>query len=339
MSHRITIRPDRLAEAAFALLPAWHGLGTVLDHPMTSAEAIKEAKLDWEVVQVPVAHLAGNRDAPRNWVTVPDVLANCRSDNGALLGLVKSRYRVLQNVDAFRFLDDLVESGQMRYESAFSLSGGRQVVLLARLPQVDTIVQEDDLHRYLLLGLDHTGEGAIRFGPTSVRVVCANTYALALEKGNRTREIISIHHTGNVKRKLEDAARLLERVNGLFEKFRTISRQLAGYRLGPGEWQRFLEVLFPLRGAADSRARKEAAASREALGKAMASSRQNIAGIENTAWAAFCAVAEFVDHVWPRMKHKGEEPRFKMCIEGKGHEVKRRAFMTACQMAGVSPAA
>jgi hypothetical protein len=35
MAHDITIRDNGIAEAAFALTPAWHNLGTVLDQPWT----------------------------------------------------------------------------------------------------------------------------------------------------------------------------------------------------------------------------------------------------------------------------------------------------------------
>jgi hypothetical protein len=43
MAHEITVRADGTAEAAFAMTPAWHGLGVVLDHPMLSKEALMGA--------------------------------------------------------------------------------------------------------------------------------------------------------------------------------------------------------------------------------------------------------------------------------------------------------
>jgi len=43
MAHEITVREDGFAEAAFAMEPAWHGLGTVFGHAMNSAEALSAA--------------------------------------------------------------------------------------------------------------------------------------------------------------------------------------------------------------------------------------------------------------------------------------------------------
>lgn len=336
MAHEITIRGDGTAEAAFAMQPAWHGLGKVYDRPMTSAEALKAAKLDWQVVQVPVAYLWPPKpeEVPKHYVRVTGFFANCRSDTGEVLGVVKERYRIVQNVEGFRFLDGLVESRQMLYESAFSLCGGKRVVLLARLPQVDTIAKGDELKRYILLGLDHSGEGAIRFGPTAVRVVCANTYKLALGKGG----ILSIRHQGSVLEKLQEAALLLGRIDHEFSKYAEVCRQLARYRLKAIEWQSFLDTVFPWpKPDSDDKQKRSVERVRDAVSELRNHPRQMGPGIEHTAWAAFCAVTEYVDHEAKRGQHG--EARFKRCLEGYGHELKQKAFKAACQIAGIGSAA
>ena len=48
-----------------------------------------------------------------------------------MLGVVGSRYRVVQNADAFAFTDDLI-GGEVRYETAGSLNDGRQWVSTSR---------------------------------------------------------------------------------------------------------------------------------------------------------------------------------------------------------------
>ena len=210
MAHEITVRADGFAEAAYGLTPAWHGLGEVYNEPMTSTAAIAGAGLDWEVKQEPMGRFRGTPEqfqgyleSPREFLEShynpwepctsetgePKVLANVREDNGLYLGNVTDQYCVVQNTEAFSFLDSLVDDGSLRYESAFSLQGGRKVVLLAQMPGKYQVVDGDDQIPYIMMSLCHDGTGAIKFGPTIVRVVCANTYRMAIESPEGKRQI------------------------------------------------------------------------------------------------------------------------------------------------------
>jgi len=333
MGHEITVREDGRAEAAFALRPAWHGLGVVLDHPMTSAEALEAAGLNWRVEQVPVAAKYAS-----HYEDIRGVYANVRSDTHAVLGIVSGRYKVVQNDEAFAFLDRLIEDHQMEYESAFSLRGGKQVVLLARLPKSDQIVSGDEVLRYVLLSLAHDGEGSIRFGPTSVRVVCANTFALA----SKSKEVksLSIRHSGDIDAKLQQARDILRQVNDQFDKYAEVGRELAKVRLSAGDWFRLLDVLCPLLDEADpdytERRQNQLIKTRRGITQAFHNWTQ--ASAPRSAWAAFNAVTEFIDHL-PRRGatyRQKAEARFNVCLFGPGRDMKQRAFEAVCRIAGVA---
>ena len=64
--------------------PAWHGLGTVLQNVATSADALKRAKLSWNVAQSPVQWM----DTDGTLRVNDSYMCNYRDDNGALLGIV-----------------------------------------------------------------------------------------------------------------------------------------------------------------------------------------------------------------------------------------------------------
>jgi hypothetical protein len=57
-----------------------------------------------------------------------------RQDTRQVLGIVGDRYRIVQNVEAFRFLDQLIGTA-MHFETAGSPAGGRRIWVLARLPE------------------------------------------------------------------------------------------------------------------------------------------------------------------------------------------------------------
>lgn len=336
MSHEITIREDGFAEAAFSLEPAWHGLGTVFDHRMSSGEALTAAGLDWAVVQEDVfrrGNYAGTYDS------VSGYQLNVRGDNGFVLGMVSDQYKLVQNREAFEFLDALVENHEMRYESAFSLYGGRRVVMLARMPGVETVARDDHILPYVLMSLCHDGTGAIKFGPVTTRVVCANTYAMAEREG--TARELSIRHTGDIKEKLVQARDILGIASRQFAQYAEIGRQLAERRLNREEWIRFLDIMCPDPDPLDPdytpRRAEQITETRHAIIGCFHGERQSLEGIEESAWAAYNAVAEHIDHL-PRRgatRERKAEARFNVTMFGAGRDMKRRALQTACNVAGL----
>ena len=161
----------------------WHGQGVSVESAPTSADAIRLAGLDWNVVQ---------EDVYADGVKAAGWRANIRDTDRKILGIVSDRYRIVQNGEAFAFTDDLI-GGEVRYETAGSLRDGRTVWLLARLP--DREIVGDKTETYLCFTNNHDGTGAIRACMTPVRVVCNNTLNLALSTARRS---WSVKHTGNI---------------------------------------------------------------------------------------------------------------------------------------------
>lgn len=349
MTHEITERADGTAEAAFAMMPAWHGLGVVLDHPMSSREALTAAQLDWTVEQRPIAvgrekiiddpSIDGGQIGILDWIKQDSHLANVRADNDLFLGMVSNQYKVVQNVESFEFMDELIENHEMQYESAFSLRGGKKVVLLGRLPRVREVVKDDRIVPYVLMDLCHDGTGAIHFGPCFTRVVCANTHAAALNE--RTVRELSIRHQGNVRDKLRQARTILGMATDRYESYVEIGRQLAKRMFTRDEWMRFLDVMCPEICPDDpdytERRLEKILETRLALTATYRNERQLVEGAADTAWAAYNAVTEHIDHL-PRRgatRHRRAEARFNVCLFGVGRNMKQRALEAACRIAEV----
>jgi phage/plasmid-like protein (TIGR03299 family) len=153
----------------------WHGLGAVLDRPpATVGEAIEASGLGWSVAKRRLAIDCG--------ADLPDVLryrgftghyATVRQDNDEVLGVVGERYRIVQNHEAFAFVDQLLGSS-IHFETAGSLHGGRRVWVLATLPD-HVEVGGDDVRPYVLLMNSHDGSTAVIAATTPIRVVCQNS--------------------------------------------------------------------------------------------------------------------------------------------------------------------
>ena len=154
----------------------WHGLGVRVWEAPSSADALRLAGLDWQVLQEPIYTGTGE--------TVAGYKANVRDNDRKVLGVVTDRYKVIQNREAFAFTDSLLGNG-VRYETAGSLQEGKKVWILARLPR-EYIISGERISPYLVFSNTHDGSGAVRVALTPIRVVCNNTLNLALATAKRS---------------------------------------------------------------------------------------------------------------------------------------------------------
>lgn len=181
---------------------AWHGKGAILQEHPNSAEALIEAGLDFKVVKKSL--FAGT--SKRN-TEVPGKFAICRGDNGKPLGIVGSKYTMLQNVDAFKFFDSIVGDGTgIMYETAGALGDGEKVFITAKLPGFIKVGKDDITEKYLFLQTTHDGSGSVIGAFTPVRIVCNNTLNAALRNCTN---MIRIKHTKSIVERLEQAHRLM----------------------------------------------------------------------------------------------------------------------------------
>ena len=211
----------------------WHGLGTIVMEAPSSAEALRLAGLDWEVVQEPVCTGYGE--------PVEGYRANVRSTDRRVLGVVSDRYKVVQNVEAFRFTDELLGKG-VRYETAGSLQEGRKVWLLARLPR-EYIIAGERISPYLVFSNTHDGSGSVKVAVTPVRVVCNNTLNLALTTASRS---FSMMHTGDIRGKIEEARDTLFLAEKYMDCLGVEFEQLRRQKVTDAQVREHVERLLPM---------------------------------------------------------------------------------------------
>jgi len=135
MAHELHILDGKVSMMYVGEEP-WHGLGTKLNDPATSAEAIKAAHLDWKVIKAPL-HASieqGERLLPLKG-KFGIVREDLRDRAGCpVFGIVGSGYSALQSVEAFEFFDGIVGQKAAIYHTAGALGKGERVWILAKLP-------------------------------------------------------------------------------------------------------------------------------------------------------------------------------------------------------------
>ena len=307
MAHNIN--EDRV----FTVGKAWHNIGTVVETEQTAQEAIKLAKLDYEVVKEPTEK-------------VPSKFYVKRTDNGQYFDdIVGSNYQIIQNVDAFSFFDVVVGEGQAIYHSAGALGDGERIWLLAKLPNDIVINSEDVVEKYLCLTNAHTGKASLLMYFTPIRVVCENTLNWSMKDAKNG---ISIRHTGNIKNKVEEARRVLGLSINYYKLFEEMVVKMEDVPIQEKELNEYFDNVLGINDDEEVSTRKQNQKS-DLIGLFDSGKGQKL-GQKHSLWKAYNAVTEYVDH-YRTVKNVVDNPSNKLASIwfGSGAKIKQKAYEEA----------
>ena len=219
MAHNMEIRDGRASFVENGRKGrAWHKLGTVYDRPLTVQEALHGCHADYKVALQPLAMITPDIQREMDYGSVMSLqlnnaivskyMATMRLDTHKMLGIVTENYGIVQNEDAFKFIDTLV-TGKMTdaehtpvIETAGVLGEGERVFITAKFPE-DIILDNkgnDRVEMYIVFTTSHDGSGAVNCLVTPVRVVCNNTLNLAMKVNSGK---LSLRHSRNVMDRLD----------------------------------------------------------------------------------------------------------------------------------------
>lgn len=263
----------------------WHGLGTRVMEAPTSKDALQLAGLDWNVVQEPIY--------TETEELIDGYKANVRDSDRSVLGVVTDRYKVIQNEDAFAFVDALLGEG-VRFETAGSLNGGRKVWMLAHMPS-EYIIAGERISPYLVFSNTHDGSGAVKVAITPIRVVCNNTLNLALNTAKRSWSMI---HTGDVKDKLEEARNTLFMAEKYMDNLGKEFERLRSIEMSDKEVLDYINLLLPCEENASPQQKRNIQRLREDM-KARYFDAPDLKEVGNNAYRFINAVSDFATHCEP----------------------------------------
>lgn len=214
---------------------AWHQLGTRTDGAITAEEALKGAHADFNVSLQPVVAITPEMETLiANGESIPaeelkkmligNRMATMRTDYNEVLGVVGDGYGVVQNREAFNFIDILTNgelgSNTPTIECAGVLGKGERIFITAKFPESIAIGKDDIINNYVIFTTSHDGSGAVTCLLSPIRVVCQNTLNMAFRENNGR---VSFKHTRNVSQRIdltnEVNAKHAYRVLGLYNTY------------------------------------------------------------------------------------------------------------------------
>lgn len=307
MSHELSIVNGRAEMFSGNNQVPWHKLGTVVSGTLTAQEAIKTAHLDWLVQSEPFILQDGR--------TNKDYQVLSRTDNRAILAVMKQRYEIIQNAECFDFMDVLAGENQISYETAGALRGGKQVWMLAKYDG-DLAINGDKHQQWLLLVTSHDGSYSLMLQWVTVRVVCANTLSIAL---NGASNQIKIRHCKNWECKADEAKRVLGLTQDYFSKLQVNLNGLNEKPLTVDGMAKVARSLYPAQDETDVPTR-----TRNIRTELVTLFQRGQGNVGRSRWDALNAVTDYIDH---SATIRGENStRLESALLTGGSEIKQRAF-------------
>ena len=182
----------------------------------TSEDVMRKAQLDWNVAKCElIAKMPGLiEDIDKSsgfmkggdyYEICPNAFATYRTDHNIPLGLVKDRYTIVQNTEAFSFFDKAIGKDKAIWQTAGFFGNGERVFVSAKLPN-NILVNGDPVENYLVFTTSHDGSCGVKILFTPIRVICENTLNAAIHQASN---YVSFRHTNSVHANINIADEIL----------------------------------------------------------------------------------------------------------------------------------
>ena len=312
--------------------PAWHNLGTVFSEEVTDySRMLALAGLDkWDVRELPIGVMDTVWDeseqefietlVPVEWVVTAKSIVATIGNREVVLGITGDRYEIVQNEDAFAFLQSLHDGA--RWETAGALKGGRLVfgsMAFDRDFVLDPSGVSDKVSSYLLLWTSHDGSTGVAGGVTPVRVVCANTLNIAQKN---LKQKFNLRHTRSVEDRMKAEAVLWRTAHTYMDAFEAEAQAMFAQAASDRDYFGIVADLFPKPEKDVKGALKKWETRQEIFAQAWNGTPN--AGIKNTAWGVFNALTEA--NQWGRNVRNTDNGQENFFAAGAGFDIPTNTF-------------
>ena len=281
-------------------MSSWRNIGTEVNGNSVQ-EIILQAGLDYEVVKEPIYTGAGEM--------VPDSFVTRVKDESVFFGTVGSRYEVIQNAEAFSFIDNMVNNGLV-FEKAGQTASG-MVYIIASLENFN--IFGDAMKPYIIFQNSHDGSIPMKAALTTLRLVCENQFRVAFKDAANT---VKIRHTFSANARMHEAEKVMQEAILHNNKMSELANELNSIKLNAITANKIAVELFPYK-EDDSKTKVERAENARSEMLKILRYDDDLANHKNTGWGMLNAYSDYMTHAKPNRATKNwEEARFMKLVNG-----------------------
>lgn len=270
----------------------WSAIGKDVSECRDMECVLARSGLDYTVEKQPIYRVINGE-----YIPVPNRFLTVRSGDEHGYDVVSDRYEVIQNRDAFDFVNYM--GGDLEFLKAGETYSG-MVYIIAKLPDVNIL--GDQFTPNVIFRNGFGGNIKITAAICPLRIVCQNQFNIAFKN---TRNAITIKHTRNADVKLQEARDVLKMCADYMAELNTMAEHYAGIKLTQKELDYLLDKMFPMDYSLPDYKIDRLYEARWAFKDAYnAEDNQNFKG---TAWGLINAYTDFITHKEPYRNTKTKD--------------------------------
>lgn len=270
--------------ATITRMATWNKVGTDISEATSVKEALQISGLDYEVVKVPIYLSNGHR--------IENQFATKKKGTDDILGIVGKDYTVVQNEEAFSFVDGIISEG-LAFEKAGETSYMNYII--ASLP--DQYILDDKFKPYIVFQNSHAGATTLKAAICPLRIICQNQFTMAFRN---TENKISLRHSSSIHEKMNEAQEILKFTASYMDKFNEEATKMAINKISQDSVNKIIDQYFIVDDEASTRKANSIEEKKSIFLNAYNSEdNQNFKG---TQWGLVNAFTDYITHIEPARK-------------------------------------
>ena len=256
----------------------WTNIGSDIRKASTVQEALELSDLNYTVEKVPV-YLD-------NGLQVPGAFCTKREDSDITYGVVGSQFEIVQNIEGFDFINNMVPEGLKFLKAG---ENKKFIYIIAQLPSIDVL--GDEVAPHIIFQNSHSGSTTLKATIAPLRIVCENQFNITFKKANNK---ISLRHTKSIKGRLHTAQEVLIQSSEYLSEFQKSALLMAQKKVSKSQVDDLMDKIFYIKEEFTPTQVRRVEEKRDRFLKAyQAEDNQNFIG---TQWGLVNAYTDFVTH-------------------------------------------
>ncbi len=265
----------------------WHAIGKSVEECRDLEGVLSASGLDYNVIKVPVF----KEDEWGQFQQIPHRFLTKRDDETKDYDIVSDRFHVIQNRDAFEFVNYMGD--ELKFLKAGETDSG-MVYIIGVLPQVSIL--GDAFTPHVIFRNGFSGNVKITAAICPLRIVCQNQFNFAFKHTNNA---ITIKHMSSAEAKLKEARDVLKMSADYMARLNEMAKQYASVKLMPTEFDRVMDNLFPMNNLEGMKQYQIERLEAERAAFKQAYFADDNANHRGNAWGIVNAYTDFITHKEP----------------------------------------